>query len=92
MKSKAEIAKKAYDNIQKSRSKLGKQYKNTRECQAFYAGDVMDYKDTVQFNEKSGKKKKAMVQINKVKPYVNAVKGFPVTIERRRRLLSIFAV
>ena len=76
MKSKKAIAKEAMDNIKKSTRRLSKQYKNTKECQGFYAGDFMDYKDTIQFKTPQGAKKKAMVQFNKVKPYVNAVKGF----------------
>lgn len=55
---------------------LAKQYANTRDCQMFYGGDLMAYQDQIQFMQMSGQKKRAMVQFNQVKPYVNAVKGF----------------
>jgi hypothetical protein len=55
---------------------LARQYKNTEDCNAFYAGDYMDFWIGSQSTDQFGVKKRAMVQINKVKPYVNAVKGF----------------
>jgi hypothetical protein len=64
---------------------LSKQFQNTRTCQAFYAGDMMDYRDQVQFVSQTGQKKRAMVQFNKVKPYVNAVKGFMAQNRRKPR-------
>jgi hypothetical protein len=59
-----------------ARAGLRAQYENTQVCQSFYAGDAMNYKDNVQFSTSAGNKKRAMVQFNRVKPYVNAVKGF----------------
>ena len=53
-----------------------KQMTNTRDCQAFYAGDFMSYTDRLQYADGRGNKKSVMVQFNKVKPYVNAVRGF----------------
>src|SRR5580704_3009418 len=64
---------------------LSKQYQNTRRCQSFYAGDAMDYRDQVQFVTTTGQKKRAMVSFNKVKPYVNAVKGFMAQNRRKPR-------
>jgi len=63
---------------------LSRQYDNTRMCQAFYSGDFMSYTDTVQFNTAQGKRR-AMVQFNKIKPYVNAVKGFFAQNRRRAK-------
>lgn len=53
-----------------------KQLTNTTDCQAFYAGDFMSYTDRLQFADGRGNKKTTLVQFNKVKPYVNAVRGF----------------
>lgn len=64
---------------------LAKQYENQRTNTAFYAGDMMDYKDNIQFINSAGLKKRAMVQFNKVKPYVNAVKGFMAQNRRRAK-------
>ncbi len=66
-----------------SKSRLSKQYANTKRCQSFYSGDFMSYSDTIQFATPLGKKKKAIVKFNKVKPYINAVVGF--TIQNRRK-------
>lgn len=50
---------------------LSSQKANTERCQAFYAGDMMDYRAELQRGSAP-----VMVQFNKVKPYVNGVKGF----------------
>lgn len=71
-----------------SQSGLSQQYQNTRECQMFYAGDIMAYRDSIQFQDPGGRKQRAMVQFNKVKPYVNAVKGF---MAQNRRKVSYAA-
>lgn len=64
---------------------LAKQYENHRTNTAFYVGDMMDYRDNIQFINQAGIKKRAMVQFNKVKPYVNAVKGFMAQNRRRAK-------
>ena len=76
MKNNTEIAKQFRKHLKISRGGLSQQYKNTKTNQAFYSGDSMSYRDSVQFSTVDGMKKKAMVQFSKVKPYVNAVKGF----------------
>lgn len=68
-----------------SQRSLSKQYENIRACQSFYAGDIMDYRDNVQFTNQLGAKKRAMVQFNKVKPYVNVVKGFMAQNRRKAK-------
>ena len=88
MKSKEEIARKFKKNKQTSDSLLGKQYSNTRKSQAFYAGDFMRYEDRIQFRDSDGKKKRALVQFNKVKPYVNAVAGFFVQNRSKPKYLA----
>ena len=88
MKSNSEIAEMVRDNITKSRSGLGKQYKNTRKCQAFVAGDMMSYTDNLSYRDARGKSKQTMVQFNKVKPYINAVAGFFVQNRRKPNYLS----
>lgn len=76
MKSTKEIAKQFKKHKTLTQSRLSKQYRNTKKCQSFYAGDFMSYEDHVGFTDVRGKNKKALVKFNKVKPYVNAVKGF----------------
>lgn len=63
---------------------LQKQYDNTKNCQEFYAGDFMSYRDIIQF-EVGATRKRAMVQFNKIKPYVSAVKGFMAQNRRKAK-------
>lgn len=58
---------------------LTAQKSNTEKCQAFYAGDLMKYADTI-----NGR----MVQFNKVKPYVNSVKGFLAQNRSRAKYIA----
>lgn len=83
MKSTKEIAKQFKRHKEITQSRLNKQYSNTKKCQSFYAGDFMSYEDRVDFPMPGGKKKKALVKFNKVKPYVNAVKGFMAQNRRK---------
>ena len=64
---------------------LSRQFENIQVCQSFYAGDIMDYRDNIQFTNQLGMKKRAMVQFNKVKPYVNVVKGFMAQNRRKAK-------
>lgn len=83
MKSDKQLATQFKKHLGISKGKLSKQYANTRKCQSFYAGDFMSYEDTVSYTDVTGKKKKALVKFNKVKPYVNSVKGFMAQNRRR---------
>lgn len=76
MKSNFEIIKQWKKQKKITKDGLSPQYRNTEECQAFYAGDFADFWIGAQAVDSFGVKKRAMVQVNKVKPYVNAVKGF----------------
>ncbi len=48
----------------------------------------MDYRDNIQFTTHEGAKKKAMVKFNKVKPYINAVKGFMAQNRRKPEYIA----
>lgn len=71
-----------------SNSGLSLQYKSMRECQEFYSGDIMQYADKIQYQDNMGRKRRAMVQFNKVKPYVNAVKGFMAQNRRKAKYIA----
>lgn len=85
MKSDEQIAKQFRKHLALTKSGLQKQWDNTRECFSFYNGDFMDYSAPLQFTDPAGNKKRATVKINKVKPYVNAVKGFMVQNRRKAK-------
>lgn len=85
MKSKKEIVDQFNKHLATATSALSKQYENNKRCQAFYAGDTMAYKDTVQYTTLGGQKQKAQVMFNRVAPYVDAVKGFMIQNRRRAK-------
>lgn len=85
MKSPKDIATEFKKRRVLSQSRLAKQYENTKRCQAFYSGDIMEYSDKVELFQPTKKKKNVLVKFNKVKPYVNAVKGFAAQNRRRAK-------
>jgi hypothetical protein len=74
--------------IESAKKGLGGQYNNTKMCQSFYNGNMMDYTDTVQFNSVNGKKKKATVKFNKIQPHVDAMAGFMAQNRRRAKFVA----
>lgn len=88
MKSKAKILAQAKKHKREAQRSLGRQRENTNRCRAFYAGDYMEYMDKIQIATNSGQKKRVTVQINKIKPYVNAVKGFLAQNRRKPNYLA----
>ena len=85
MKSPKDIALEFKKRRMLSQSRLANQYANTRRCQAFYAGDIMEYEDKVHIFSPVKPKKNILVKFNKVKPYVNAVKGFAAQNRRKSK-------
>lgn len=83
MKANKEIAAEFKKRRKLTTSRLSKQYANTKRCQSFYSGDFMDYQDSVDITLANGERKKTLVKFNKVKPYVNAVKGFMAQNRRK---------
>lgn len=88
MKSNIQIVKEFKQRKQISERGLGTQYQRIRENQSFYAGDMMEYRDSIQFADAFGAKKKAMVKFNKIKPYVNAMKGFMAQNRRKGKYIA----
>jgi hypothetical protein len=82
MKSKKEILKQFKKHCKISKSALGRQYKHFDECQAFYSGDYMAYRDDYRFGRGVTSRIKE-VQFNRVKPYVNSIVGFMAQQRRK---------
>lgn len=76
MVSKAQIAKLAKKQRDTAKRGLTAQYDNTRSCWSFYNADQMTYADRIQFADTFGRKRRAMVNFNKVQQNVDAVVGF----------------
>jgi len=85
VKSNAEIIKEFTDRKAQT---LQRQYDNTVKCLEFYSGDFMAWKDRVETNAGRGRKQSVMIQFNKVKPYVNAVKGFMAQNRRKAKYIA----
>lgn len=75
MKSKKDVLKQFKEHYEVTRSGLKAQWRHIKECEAFYAGDYMNYRDEMQFGRGSSRRVRE-VSFNRVKPYVNAIVGF----------------
>jgi hypothetical protein len=82
MKSKKEILKQFQEHHRISRGGLKAQYRHIDECQAFYAGDYMNYRDSIMVGRGSSARLQE-VSFNRVKPTVNAIVGFMAQMRRK---------
>ena len=82
MKSKEEIVKQFDYHYKNSRYGCKNQWRHIEQCQAFYAGDYMNYRDEFAYGYGSSRSIQ-QVQFNRVKPYVNAVVGFMAQQRRK---------
>lgn len=88
MVDKRKVAQRFKKSFDLSKTGLSRQWKNTRDCQMFYSGDSMEYEDRIQYQQKDGQRKRAMVRFNKVMPYVDGVCGF---MQQNRRVIQYVA-
>lgn len=77
-----ELLKQFKDSYGASRNGCGPQWRHIKECQSFYSGDYMNYKDEVVFGRGSSRRIKE-VSFNRVKPYVNSMVGFMAQMRRK---------
>lgn len=89
MKSKSQIIEQLKKHKKEANRGLAKQRDNTRRCRAFRVGDYQEYTDKIQFTTPTGQKKRVTVQINKIKPYHAAVKGFLAQNRKKRKYTAI---
>jgi hypothetical protein len=71
-----------------SKRGLAQQYENTETCWSFYNADQMTYSDKIQFEDTWGRKRRAMVNFNKVQQNVDSVVGF---MAQNRRVAKYIA-
>jgi len=79
------LIKRFTQDLNDANTQLITQYQKTGEAFEFYSGDLMNYRDTVTYADTSGRKRNQLVCFNKVKPYVNAVKGFMAQNRRKAK-------
>lgn len=74
--------------LTESKHALGAQRDNTKKCFAFYDADDSSYRDTIQFSDTSGKKKKAEVVFNQIGSNVDTVSGFMAQNRRQAKFTA----
>lgn len=82
MKDKKEVLRKFRESYDITRAGLRKQYQHIDECEAFYAGDYMNYRDDYAFGRGASRRIKE-VSFNCVQPYVNSIVGFAAQNRRK---------
>lgn len=71
-----------------SKRGLSQQYENTESCWSFYNADQMTYSDRIQFEDTWGRKRRAMVNFNKVQQNVDSVVGFMAQNRRQAKFIA----
>lgn len=71
-----------------SKRGLSPQYENTETVYSFYNADQMTYSDRIQFEDTWGRKRRAIVNFNKVQQNVDAVGGFMTQNRRVAKYLA----
>lgn len=74
--------------LKKTRSTIGEQYKNTDKCYAFYDAEDSSYKDSIQFTDTVGNKKRAEVVFNEIKSSIDMVAGFFSQNRRQAKFIA----
>lgn len=88
MKTDTEIVKLFKKQRNLAKRGLGAQYDNTIACQGFYNADSMQYEDRIQFRDMLGRRRRAMVNFNKVQANVDAVVGFMAQNRRQAKYIA----
>ncbi len=71
-----------------SKRGLSQQYENTESCWSFYNADQMTYSDRIQFEDTWGRKRRAIVNFNKVQNNVDSVVGFMAQNRRQAKFIA----
>lgn len=71
-----------------SKRGLSQQYENTESCWSFYNADQMTYSDRIQFEDTWGRKRRAIVNFNKVQQNVDSVVGFMAQNRRQAKFVA----
>lgn len=71
-----------------SKRGLSQQYENTESCWSFYNADQMTYSDRIQFEDTWGRKRRAIVNFNKVQQNVDSVVGFMAQTRRQAKFIA----
>lgn len=83
-----EVVKTVRKQREVSKRGLSQQYENTESCWSFYNADQMTYSDRIQFEDTWGRKRRAVVNFNKVQQNVDSVNGFMTQNRRQAKFLA----
>lgn len=88
MKSDSDIAKLFKKQRNQAKRGLGVQYDNTVLCQSFYNDNQSNYSDWVQFADDNGRRRRAMVNFQKIAQNIDSVVGFMAQNRRQAKFLA----
>ena len=88
MLSDSEIAKKYKKQRDHAKRGLSTQYDNTILTQGFYNDSQSNYSDYVQFSDDNGRRRRAMVNFQKIQQSVDAVVGFMAQNRRQAKYIA----
>jgi hypothetical protein len=88
MKSNTELAKLFKKQRDHAKRGLGKQYDNTVMTQSFYNDNQSSFSDTVQFADDNGRRRRAMVNFQKIQQSVDSVVGFMAQNRRQAKYIA----
>lgn len=88
MKSNADIAKLVEKQREQCKRGLGVQYDNTILTQSFYNDNQSNYSDYVQFADDNGRRRKAMVNFQKIAQNIDGVVGFMAQNRRQAKYIA----
>lgn len=71
-----------------SKRGLSQQYENSESCWSFYNADQMTYSDRIQFEDTWGRKRRSIVNFNKVQQNVDSVAGFMAQNRRQAKFIA----
>jgi hypothetical protein len=83
-----EVAKLCKKQRNISKRNLSPQWENTELCQQYYNGEPQTYSDQIQFEDTMGRRKRALVNFNKVQSNVDAVVGFMAQNRRQAKFIA----
>ena len=88
MKTDSEVAKLFKKQRDHAKRGLGKQYDNTILCQQFYNDSQSNFSESIQFADDTGRRRKAMVNFQKIQQSVDAVVGFMAQNRRQAKYIA----
>lgn len=88
MKSDSEIAKLFKKQREQAKRGLSAQYDNTMLCQDFYNNSDSSFSDYIQFADDSGRKRKALVNFQKIAQNIDGVVGFMAQNRRQAKYIA----